>query len=411
VRRSGPQARSRLSQRTRPKPVRIPAWITGETGRQLRYAFFIFIAGLVLFSIRLDVPQVFSFDEPAYVPAANAFGTGVNLETSHPPLGKMILALGIQAFGDNPTGWRVGSVIAGAFILVLVYALTLLLSRDTIAAVAATAFTAVNGMLFTMARTATLDVPATMFLFAGLACVAAIVRGNLSQRWGGALAGCAFGLCMACKWMAPIPTAACCGLLWVARKRAAIAAMILPFAAAYAIPFAVLALILGETPSWSWFRTQQVQIFIGHAAYSGKSYNASHWWTWALKLWPVIPGWFNLADHSQILLLGNPVVMWLGVGALLVLAYRACRYRDGVAAALCAAYVVLYGQYAVMPLKAEYYYYYLAASLCLGPALALLTRSRPRLVAALTGLAAWSFVCEYPSMTGIPGGHWARIFF
>ncbi|MGA3213156.1 MAG: phospholipid carrier-dependent glycosyltransferase, partial [Terriglobales bacterium] len=234
--------------------MQLPSWLVDGTSRQLRNAFFVFIAGLVLFSIRLDVPEVLVFDEHSYVPAANGFGAGVNLEPSHPPLGKMIIAAGIQTLGDNPAGWRIASAIAGAMILALVYGLTRQLSRDNLTALTAVVFTAANGMLFVLARAGMLDTISIMFLFAGLLCVVAVVRGQLSPRWGGVLAGCAFGLCMACKWMALLPMVACWLALWVCRKRTAILAMIGPFVAAYIAPFLALAGLLHAVPTWSWFR-------------------------------------------------------------------------------------------------------------------------------------------------------------
>lgn len=280
--RHGVQTRSRLPKRTAHET---PAGARPDdgTGRRLRNAALLFIAGLALFSIRLDAAKGFVFDEHSYIPAANGYATGVNLEPSHPPLAKLILAGGIQALGDNPWGWRIASAVAGALILVLVYILTWKLSHEILAAVAATLFSAVNGLLFVLARAGMLDAIAVMFLLAGLLCVFAIVRGELSVRWGGALAGCAFGLCMACKWMALIPMAACWVALWTFRKRAAIPAMIAPFIAVYVASFVALAGVLHLSPSWSWFWAQQAGIFAGHESYSGRAIFESRWWTWPLK--------------------------------------------------------------------------------------------------------------------------------
>jgi predicted membrane-bound dolichyl-phosphate-mannose-protein mannosyltransferase len=79
---------------------------------------------MALLCFRLGTPQGWVFDEWEYPRAAVAFDSGVNLEPSHPPLGKLIIAGGIKVLGNNHTGWRVASAIAGALILVLVYGLT-----------------------------------------------------------------------------------------------------------------------------------------------------------------------------------------------------------------------------------------------------------------------------------------------
>jgi predicted membrane-bound dolichyl-phosphate-mannose-protein mannosyltransferase len=370
---------------------------------------------MAFFCFRLGSPGEYVFDEWEYPKAAVAFDVGANVEPSHPPLGKMIIAAGIKLLGNNPEGWRIASAIAGALTLVLIYWLTRQLSRDTRVAAIAALLTAVNGTLFVLARTGTLDVLATMFLFAGLVGVGCVVRGDVPPAWGGAMAGCAFGLCMACKWMALIPLLACGVLLGALRKRAAIPAMLVLFVVAYVVPFFALAGVLQVTPSGSWLWAQQAGIMTSHASYTGPAYISSPWWSWPLKVrpqWLYDSSGLNGAtrDFTHVLLLGNPVVMWVGLAALLALAYRAWRHRDPASALLCGAYVALYGQYIVMPLKTEFYHYYLAASLCLGPALALATRTRPRLAYACAGLAVWAFFWAYPAMAALPGGHWTRFF-
>ena len=41
----------------------------------------------------------------------------------HPQLAKLIMAGGIKLFGDNPWGWRIGSVIFGLIAIVAMYTL------------------------------------------------------------------------------------------------------------------------------------------------------------------------------------------------------------------------------------------------------------------------------------------------
>ncbi|MEM1945263.1 MAG: hypothetical protein QXX57_05955, partial [Nitrososphaerota archaeon] len=48
----------------------------------------------------------FIFDEYYYVPAARKLLAGVAVNNEHPPLSKLLIALGIRLLGDNPMGWR-----------------------------------------------------------------------------------------------------------------------------------------------------------------------------------------------------------------------------------------------------------------------------------------------------------------
>ena len=43
-------------------------------------------------------------------------------EISHPPLGKILLGIGIRIFGKNPFGWRFMGTLTGALMLPLIYA-------------------------------------------------------------------------------------------------------------------------------------------------------------------------------------------------------------------------------------------------------------------------------------------------
>ena len=42
-------------------------------------------------------------------------------ETTHPPLGKTIISLGIAAFGMTPFGWRFASAVCGTLVVPLMY--------------------------------------------------------------------------------------------------------------------------------------------------------------------------------------------------------------------------------------------------------------------------------------------------
>lgn len=62
------------------------------------------------------------FDEQHYVPDARRIVTGEGtLRVEHPPLAKLIIAGGIEIFGDNPWGWRMPAVILSTVALIAFY--------------------------------------------------------------------------------------------------------------------------------------------------------------------------------------------------------------------------------------------------------------------------------------------------
>src|SRR5690349_18659178 len=58
-------------------------------------------------------------DQPDYAKAPA--GTDPNAE--HPQLGKLVMAAGIEVFGNRPLGYRLGSVLFGTAALLLMFAL------------------------------------------------------------------------------------------------------------------------------------------------------------------------------------------------------------------------------------------------------------------------------------------------
>jgi predicted membrane-bound dolichyl-phosphate-mannose-protein mannosyltransferase len=85
---------------------------------------------LVLHLLIIAKPAAMVFDERIYVPEAKSFISGSGLAiTEHPPLGKWLIAGGICVFGDNPTGWRMPSVISGAASIILFYLICVQLVR------------------------------------------------------------------------------------------------------------------------------------------------------------------------------------------------------------------------------------------------------------------------------------------
>lgn len=362
----------------------------------------VLVVGAALFFTRLSVPSGQVFDEVIYPGAAVHLLHGENVEPSHPPLGKFIIGWSIQIFGDNPVGWRVPSALAGVLILALIYVWTLQLTGDGIAALIAAGLALANGILFVLSRCGTLDAIATMFLFAGIVATTAVLQDRISPAAGGALAGMQFGMCMSVKWMALFPIAVVCVLFWVYRRRA-IASMLFCFGLIYTLWYSALASILNVRFTLNWFVSQQTEIFRDHADHFGPISTTSHWYEWPFKVKPQV-AFFD--ERSHVLLLGNPVVLWWGFALAGFLLGYWWISRDKIVGGILLTFAVLYGQYAVMPLKTEFYHYYLAGALVLSVVAVRALERRAQLY--LLALGTWAFAWAYPAYAAIPGGHWTR---
>lgn len=112
--------------------------------------------GCMLFDEQEFVPSYPSykngmyFDEIYHARTAYEHTAGIYpYEISHPPLGKLIIAVGIKIFGMNPFGWRVAGNIFGIMMLIVMYLFAKRIFKNSYCALAATLFLALDFMHFT----------------------------------------------------------------------------------------------------------------------------------------------------------------------------------------------------------------------------------------------------------------------
>jgi hypothetical protein len=128
--------------------------------------------------------------------AAAPLGTDPNAE--HPQLAKLIMAGGIELFGDGPWAWRLGSLIFGSIAILGVFALVRAGGGGRWAALAASTLMAADNLLLVHGRIGTLDIYTVAMMIWGLA---------LYLRGRTLLAGLALAVASAFKLVAPYAVA------------------------------------------------------------------------------------------------------------------------------------------------------------------------------------------------------------
>jgi dolichyl-phosphate-mannose-protein mannosyltransferase len=125
----------------------------------------IVIGSLILHFIVISRPAEPLFDEQHYVPDARTVIEyhGTN-RTEHPPLGKLLIASGIEVFGDNPWGWRIPSVAFGTLGVVFFYLMCRNLRLSRRAASIGTAVLATENLYFVHAGISMLDIFTVSFM-------------------------------------------------------------------------------------------------------------------------------------------------------------------------------------------------------------------------------------------------------
>lgn len=181
-----------------------------------------------LFDEQDTVPEHYSymtsmyFDEVYHARTAYEHINNLSVyEWTHPPLGKLIIAVGILIFGMKPFGWRIMGTLFGIFMVPIMYCFAKrLVKRPQLCLLASTLF-AFDFMHFTQTRIATVDVYAlfftllmTYYMYQFITCdIGDSLKRMLKPL---ALSGLFFGLGCASKWTC-IYTGAALALLFFAK--------------------------------------------------------------------------------------------------------------------------------------------------------------------------------------------------
>jgi dolichyl-phosphate-mannose-protein mannosyltransferase len=359
-------------------------------------AFTIGVLSLALFMAGISKPSATFYDELQYVSSARAFLAGApNPNPEAPPLGKLLIAVGIKAMGDNPSGWRITGAVCGALTLMAILLWCHLLLHDYVLALTACALTLFNNFLFVMSRVAMMDVFLVMFIMWGLVAFTAALELNglsaITRRFILGFAGAMFGLACACKWNGIDTLGIVIGasaVLLLAAKRSVddrivryrthllevgilplIVALFVVPVVAYSLTYWPLCSSLHRPFTIGELLSMNLYIWRFHLATPGNKAIASPWYTWLFAIDP---------QRGLSYLVGNFIVMW---GGLLALAFCARRFWKSFPEALV---LVLYAgnllQWGITPCKSTFYYYYYPAAMFLGVAIALALRHLPERV-------------------------------
>ncbi|WP_420605628.1 glycosyltransferase family 39 protein [Novosphingopyxis sp.] len=395
------------------------------------------IAAIVFFCINIQHPHALFFDETYYVPAArNLIDLSTPLNQEHPPFAKCLIALGITIFGDDAWGWRLPSALFGGIALFGALMFVWELYRSARIAVLTGIFLIAGHLLFIQSRIAMLDIFMAAFLMLALWQIAAAVRATSGARKRLAWAGAMLGLSIACKWTAaPYGLAIGVGfLLWrgggLGRRAWNLKTLLMDRSAGPVRGVSLLeaGLLLGLLPAIVYLATFIPMFFFADKAVPPAdilSYQwqmakrqsgtmaphpySSVWWQWIIDERPI---WY-LYEQAEgairgVLLLGNPIVMWAGLPALILSVMMGVKLKNWALFVPTGLWLVGVEIWIVLPKKVTFYHHYLVPSFFLIIALAatidyLWLRDRKYVAPAILLFAALAvFVDFYPILSAMP---------
>lgn len=366
-------------------------------------------------------------------------------EISHPPLGKLILGLGIRLFGLNPFGWRFSGTLIGVLMLPALYLFLKKMLGGTAVPAAVTTVFAADFMHFVQTRIATIDSYAVffiilMYLFFWLYWRAPrkALRDWLPPL---ALSGLCFGLGAASKWIC-LYAGAGLGLLWlidrVFRAQALCAAgarrqywtetgknvlwcvlfFVLVPAAVYYCSYYPYGIARGLRGVGMFFSREyfdlvadnQKYMFSYHSHVTATHPYSSVWWQWLLDVRPILYYLEYLPDGRRISMGAwvNPMLCWGGLLAMLGTAYRALVKKDRTALFIFVGYLAQLVPWLFVT-RVVFEYHYFPGTVFLLLALGELLRMAQlrhaqwkRIVLSFMVVSVVLFAVYYPVLAGRP---------
>ncbi|WEK53485.1 MAG: phospholipid carrier-dependent glycosyltransferase [Candidatus Cohnella colombiensis] len=338
---------------------------------------------------RPDYRNGMYFDEIYHGRTAYEFVEGMQpYENTHPHLGKDILALGVKWFGMTPFGWRFMAAVFGTIMVPIFYAIAKGMFMRTRYAFLAALLLVLEGFHLVHSRSANVDIFGVTFT---MVMFYAMYRYGESQwQYGGfkrslgwlTLGGIFFGLAASVKWNYLYGGAGLAILLLFAlfrRRREARSKgdhfakrLVLTLMACIVLYVAVPAGIYtvsyipyfkatvaedGIKDLWD----DQKRMYEYHKGVKEEHPYGSKWYTWPLMLRPV---WYyggkDLAkgDAQSIAAMGNPVIWWGGLAAMLAAWWIGLRHRDRMVLMLTFAYMSFYVPWMVAPRSVTFLYHY-----------------------------------------------------
>ena len=293
------------------------AWLAMSTAERMVSVFIgIMIVGGAILRMRDPAwPGWFTFDEEPFVKNAQNYALAIADRNDHPPLGKMLMAVGLLLFGYNSLGWRFVPLVFGLQSVFLAYWLGRLLFGNKRAGWMAAAFIAADGFFISYSRSGLLDGMMISFMLWGM--VAALG----ARTWRGVVAaGVLIGLSTSVKWtgvMTAIPAAF--GLLMLRRVSVLSVLWLAVVPIVHTVVWMTALRLTGKPsdPVTTWkviIGLYKHHLDLGHYKHA----LASPWYGWPILMHPLVIKMSTTGFRSRYSSSVGNLVLWATTDLLLV---------------------------------------------------------------------------------------------
>lgn len=364
------------------------------------------------------------FDEVYHGRTAYEFLQGFSIyENTHPPLGKLIIAIGIAIFGMNPFGWRIINVCCGTLMIPLAYLWGLRLGGKRRFAWLASVLMMTGFMHFTLSRIATIDITVGLFLMAVYYFMFCFI--TTEKKYYLWLDGISLALAVSTKWTGFYAAVGIAILffLWFfetyrkhlrEKKKEILELVVICVLAFICIPGVVYTLsyipFVRVYPDKNLFQhvISNGQLMLNYHSHviSAHPYE-SQWYEWIADRVPLLDAYNVLPDGkiSVVKTFLNPITAWGGIPATCYCVYCWRCKNDKTARTLVIGYLSMLLPWLAIHRTVFIYQYYgssLFLVMCICYAANQIKRNQCRKIFMICLASIFLFGCFYPVLSGYP---------
>lgn len=373
-------------------------------------------------------------------------------ENTHPPLGKIFIAIGMMMFGVNPFGWRIMGTLFGILMVPLFYLFTKKVMKESWISILVTLLFTFDFMHFAQTRIATIDVFVTFFIilmyyFMYQYTKMSFYDTSLKKTFIPLrLCGIAMGLGVASKWTgayAGIGLAIIFLLTMIRRYQEYLYAKKTPneksgniehqfiidhfksymiktilFCIVFFVIIPIIIYVLSYIPFVDSYDRDlvgrmlknQETMFNYHSGINAEHPYSSWWYQWPSMYRPI---WYYSGHVSDtisegISAFGNPLVWWAGIPAFFYMVFLSVKKKDKNALFLMISYLAQYVPWFLVTRITFIYHYFPSVpfvALMVGYSIYQIVKNNPKMkkIAYLyVAMVVLLFVLFYPVLSGQP---------
>jgi dolichyl-phosphate-mannose-protein mannosyltransferase len=279
-------------------------------------------------------------------------------EYTHPPLGKLLIASGIIAFGLNTFGWRIVPFIFGVLMIPLMYFFGKKMFNTRFGAFSSAFLMTFESMHFVLSRIAMVDIILSFFILLMFYWFYTYYQGEFFKKgWNNVylpllLSGLFFGMAISVKWTALFGALAVLALFLLVKKdefkighsrKSFFKPFFLTPLLVIFISFIILSFIIyvlsytpimgvpGEGSGLEMVFRYQENMLRYHETLTATHPFSSPWWSWIFMIKPVwIYSLSNPVENtiSNIVAIGNPAIWWVSIPFLLFVLWKWIKEKD-----------------------------------------------------------------------------------